>query len=105
VLFQKKPKVVQSTMDAENFLYYDLIMPYLKKYNLELRSSEFYKHTDIKTEMLNNGYDGLDIYGRETVYYTPKENELKYFKNEFELERYFWDLVKWKEIDINKYKK
>jgi hypothetical protein len=69
----KNPKKVNDTNEAENFLYYKIILPYLEKNNLEKRSSEFYKHTDIKTEMLNNGYDGLDIVGREVVNYTPPE--------------------------------
>lgn len=85
----KHPKVVPNTSEAEVFQYNEIIIPYLRKHGLEERSSEFYKHTDLKTEMLNNGYDGLVITGREMVNYTPDENEIRYFSNEYQLMQYY----------------
>jgi len=41
--------------------------------------------------MLNIGYDGLIIKGREMVNYIPKD--IKYFKNETELQLYYKTLL------------
>ena len=41
----------------------------------------------MEDEMLNWGYDGLIIKGREMVNYKPKD--IKYFKTENELQRYY----------------
>lgn len=85
----KNPKKVRDTNEAEVFQYNNIIIPYLRKNGLEERSSEFYKHTDLKTEMLNNGYDGLDIVGREVVNYTPNNEEIRYFQNENQLIQHY----------------
>jgi hypothetical protein len=44
----------------------------------------------MENEMLNLGYDGLIIKGREMVNYTP--NDIKYFKTEQELQHYYESL-------------
>lgn len=41
--------------------------------------------------MLNLGYDGLVIKGREMVNYTPEN--IKYFRTEYELEQYYYSLI------------
>jgi hypothetical protein len=44
----------------------------------------------MEIEMLNIGYDGLIIKGREMVNYTPKD--VKYFKTNNELQSYYESL-------------
>jgi len=83
----KTPKVVNDANLAEMFLQ-GIINNWCKSRGMSYNSNEFFKHTDIRTEMLNLGYDGLVIKGREMVNYTPPDN-VKYFKHEFELENYY----------------
>lgn len=85
----KNPKIVNNTNEAEIFQYNKIIIPYLRKNGLKEDSRVFYENTDMKTEMLNNGYDGLVIRGREMVNYTPNEDEIRYFNNENSLIQYY----------------
>jgi hypothetical protein len=85
----KNPKKFKDANQAEIWLYNDLIYPYLKENGLDIDSSEFYKQTNIRTEMLKKGYDGLDIIGREIVNYKPNEDNIRYFSNENQLINYY----------------
>lgn len=85
----KKPKIVNNTNEAEIFQHNEIIIPYLRKNGLKEDSRIFYENTDMKTEMLNKGYDGLVIRGREMVNYTPNEDEIRYFNNEDSLIQYY----------------
>jgi len=82
----KKPKIVDSLNNAEIFRQ-KLINDFCKKNDMEYSLSFFEKNTSMEIEMLNLGYDGLIIKGREMVNYTPKD--IKYFKSENELRRYY----------------
>jgi hypothetical protein len=86
----KNPKKVKSVNDAENFIYYDVKVPYLAKHNLKKDSRVFYENTTLEDEMLNLGYDGLEISGREMVNYKPDDVEyIKYSKDEYYLKNYY----------------
>jgi hypothetical protein len=76
----KKPKKVRSVNDAENFIYYDVIVPYLQKNNLKKDTRVFYEHTTLEKEIINLGYDGLEISGREMVNYKPDNENIKYIE-------------------------
>jgi hypothetical protein len=82
----KKPKIVNSLNDAEIWIQ-KLINDFCKKNNEDYDARFFNKNTTIEKEMINLGYDGLIIKGREMVNYTP-ENVL-YFKTEEQLKNYF----------------
>jgi hypothetical protein len=45
----------------------------------------------MENEMLNLGYDGLIIKGREMINYSPED--IKYFKTENELKNYYEDII------------
>jgi len=85
----KNPKKVRSTNEAEIFIYNEVIIPYLRKNNLKEDSRVFYEHTDLVTEMLKKGYDGLEIVGREIVNYTPDDDNIRYFEKEYWLIEYY----------------
>lgn len=82
----KNPKIVDSLNNAEIFRQ-KLINDFCKKNDMEYSLSFFEKNTSMDIEMLNLGYDGLIIKGREMVNYAPKD--IKYFKSENELKRYY----------------
>lgn len=87
----KHPKTFNDANQAEiwvqNFMY-DWCKKHLDNADrLDLR--EFYKNTDLATEMIKAGFDGLVIKGREMVNYKPNEDEIKYFSNDWQLEDYF----------------
>lgn len=82
----KSPKIVNSLNDAE-LLRQKLVNDYCKKYNKSYSVQYFNENTTMEQEMLNLGYDGLIIKGREMVNYKP--NNIKYFKTENELQQYF----------------
>jgi len=82
----KKPKIVDSLNNAE-LLRQTLINNYCKKNNVKYSSSFFDKNTTMDVEMINNGFDGLIIKGREIVNYKPEN--IKYYKTENELIRYY----------------
>lgn len=87
----KKPKVVQSPNYAEIFIQ-NVINAYNKEHNIE-RYSDFYKHTDVKTEVLKLGYDSLEISGVEMVNYAPDMDKIKFFKTESELQQYYYNVI------------
>lgn len=86
----KKPKIVETLNTAELWRQ-KLINDFCKKNNKEYNISFFETNTTIEREMLNLGYDGLIIKGREMVNYTP--NNIKYFKNEYDLKNYFENAI------------
>lgn len=83
----KNPKVLQDLNSAEIFIQ-NLINNWCKKRDEEYNPRLFHRETSIKDEMLNLGYDGLVIKGREMVNYSPSE-DVKYFENEHELIKYY----------------
>ena len=85
----KNPKKVRSVNDAEIFIYYEVVIPYLRKNKLKEDTRVFYEHTDLVTEMLKKGYDGLEIVGREMVNYKPDDENIRYFENENQLIEYY----------------
>lgn len=87
----KNPKKVQGYNYAEIFIQ-NLISNYNKAHNIE-RHSDFYNHSTIAKEMLNIGFDGLEILGAEYVNYTPDMDKVKYYKTEEELKWHFENYV------------
>jgi hypothetical protein len=82
----KKPKIVDSLNNAE-LVRQKLVDDFCKKHNEDYSVRFFDANTTMEKEMLNLGYDGLIIKGREMVNYTPKD--IKYFKTENELQSYY----------------
>jgi len=82
----KNPKVVDSLNTAE-ILRQNLISNFCKKNDVPYSNNYFSQNTSMEKEMLEIGYDGLVIKGREMVNYTPEN--IKYFKTEDELKRYY----------------
>jgi hypothetical protein len=82
----QKPKIVDSLNNAE-ILRQKLVNDFCKKNNKDYDTRFFEANTTMEDEMLNLGYDGLIIKGREMVNYSP--NNIKYFKTENELQRYY----------------
>jgi hypothetical protein len=85
----RNPKIVDSLNNAE-LVRQKLINDFCKKHNEVYNISFFDTNTTMENEMLNLGYDGLIIKGREMVNYTP--NDIKYFKTEQELQHYYESL-------------
>ena len=86
----QNPKIVDSLNTAE-ILVQNLILNFCEKHNKKYDRRFFEENTTIEKEMLNMGFDGLIIKGREMVNYTP--NNIKYFKTENELQRYYQSLI------------
>jgi len=82
----KNPKIVNSLNDAE-LLRQKLINDFCKINGVNYSVKYFNDNTTMDKEMLNIGYDGLIIKGREIINYLPKD--IKYFKTENELKRYY----------------
>ena len=82
----KNPKVVQSLNDAD-MLRQNLVFNFCKKHNQKYSLRFFDENTSMEKEMLELGYDGLIIKGREMVNYAPKN--IIYFKSENELISYY----------------
>lgn len=82
----KKPKIVQTLNDAEIFRQ-NIINIFCKKRNKGYDRTFFDENSGMEIEMIDMGYDGFIIKGREMVNYKPKD--VKYFKTEYELEQYF----------------
>lgn len=82
----KTPKIVDSLNSAEIWRQ-KLVNDFCEKHNKEYDTRFFEANTTMEKEMLNLGYDGFIIKGREMVNYTP--NNIKYFKTEQELQRYY----------------
>ena len=87
----KHPKIVQDTNLGEIFLQ-NVINNWCKERNMSYKPNVFFNETDISTEMLRLGYDGLVVKGREIVNYNPPDN-VKYFKDERQLENYYYDFI------------
>ena len=67
-----KPKVVNNLNEAEIWRY-NLIYNFCKENGEEYSLRYFEDNTSIEKEMLDLGYDGLVINGREMVNYKPKD--------------------------------
>ena len=85
------PKVVSSLNEAE-LVRQKLINNFCKKHHTDYSPKFFETNTTMDDEMLNLGYDGLIIKGREMVNYTPEN--VRYFENENELRGYYNSLFK-----------
>jgi hypothetical protein len=89
----KKPKVFNTLNDWQIWFYNTLVHKYSKENGKEYPDKrDFNANTTIEDEMLKLGYDGIVIKGREMVNFTPKENEISYFKNENELKNYYFSI-------------
>jgi hypothetical protein len=82
----KKPKIVYSLNDPE-ILRQTLVADYCKKHGKDYDIRFFEENTTMEDEMLNLGYDGLVIKGREMVNYSP--SDVKYFRTESGLKSYY----------------
>jgi len=82
----KNPKIVQTLNDAE-ILRQRLIDNFCKENNTDYSLTYFEENTSMDIEMINLGYDGLIIKGREMVNYQPEN--IKYFKTEQQLQNYY----------------
>ena len=94
----KSPKILDGLNSAE-MLRQKLVKLFCDKNNKNYSMSFFEENTSMEIEMIELGYDGLIIKGREMVNYTPKD--IKYFKNEYELINYYDSITKNIEEDIN----
>lgn len=88
----KKPIVFNTLNDWEIWSYNTLIYNWCIKNGFEPSSNTFYKHTNLRDEIMKLGYDGVAIKGREMVNYTPPDNVI-YFENEYQLENYYDHVV------------
>lgn len=82
----KNPKIVDSLNNAE-IVRQNIINDFCKKHGKDYDPSFFESKTTMDVEMLNAGYDGLVIKGREIINYKP--SNVKYFKTEDELQKYY----------------
>lgn len=82
----KNPKIVYSLNEAE-ILRQNLVNDFCEKNGKEYSLSFFEENTSMDVEMLNLGYDGLIIKGREMVNYKPEN--IIYFRTENELMNYY----------------
>ncbi len=85
----KQPKIVSSLNEAEIWRQ-TLVENFCKKHGQRYDVSFFEKHTSIEKEMLELGFDGLVIKGREMVNYRP--NNVEYFETERQLVYYYENL-------------
>lgn len=88
----KKPKVVDNWNEAEIFIQ-KITKEFCDEHGVEYDSRYFAEHTTIEEQMLKRGFDGLVIKGREIVNYKPDEDAIRYFKNEKQLEQYYYNVV------------
>ncbi len=77
----KKPKVFNNLNEWEVWFQNNLVMKFSKGKFPDKR--EFFAVTTIENEMMNLGYDGVIIKGREYVAYKPEN--VKYYRNEDQL--------------------
>jgi hypothetical protein len=83
----RNPKVVQNLNDAEIWRQ-KLIFSFCQKNGIQNYDNRFFEaNTSMEKEMLDLGYDGLIIKGREMVNYTPEN--VRYYKTEDQLYNYF----------------
>ena len=87
----KSPKILDGLNSAE-MLRQKLVKLFCDKNNKDYSMTFFEENTSMEIEMIELGYDGLIIKGREMVNYTPKD--IKYFKNEYELINYYDSITK-----------
>lgn len=94
----KKPKIVQGINDAKIWRQ-QLVVDYCKKqgHDSEYDLRFFEANTTIEKEMLERGFDGLIIKGREMVNYSPPDNVM-YFENERQLENHFYRQMEFNKI-------
>lgn len=87
----QKPKIVNSVNDAE-ILRYELIEKFCKDNGLEKHHFPFYYENgrSMEKDLLEMGYDGFVIKGREMVHYKPEN--IKVFKTEIGLKEYYESL-------------
>jgi len=85
----QKPKVVDSLNGAELWRQ-KLVNDFCRKHDEPYSVQYFEANTTIENEMLQMGYDGLIIKGREMVNYSPQD--IRYFKTEAELLSYYQTL-------------
>ena len=85
----KHPKVFNTLNDWEIWEYNTLICNYLKGkgHTGYIDKRDFSKYTTLEDAIMELGYDGVIIKGREMVNYKP-ENVL-YFNDDYDLERYY----------------
>ena len=86
----KNPKIVDSLNSAE-ILRQQLVNDFCKKNNISYSPRFFEENTSMEHEMLDIGYDGLIIKGREMVNYTPED--IRYYQTEKELIQYYETIV------------
>lgn len=86
----ENPKKLDTLNEAE-ILRQNLIMNFCEKHGEDYSLRFFEANTTMEKEMLDLGYDGLIIKGREMVNYSP--NNVEYFKTEDELKRYYENSV------------
>jgi len=88
----KKPKIVNTLNDAEIFRQ-KLIIDFSKKHKREDEYDQrfFNKNTTMEQELLNLGFDGFIIKGREYVNYNPVN--IQYFKSEDDLFNFYKSLT------------
>ena len=92
----KHPKIVNTWNDAEIFIQ-NVVMQYGKKRGIDDyfdAKKNFDAKTNVADEMVNLGYDGLIIRGREMVNYTPDNDNIRYFENEDQLINYYEFYIK-----------
>jgi hypothetical protein len=89
----KKPKVFNTLNDWEIWFGNTLVYNFTKENGEEYPDRRYFdSKTTIEDEMMKLGYDGVIIKGREMVNFTPKEDEISYFKNENQLKDYFFSI-------------
>ena len=86
----KNPKVFNTLNDWEIWFQQTVVFPVSKALGKNYPDGRDIK--DIRKSMMNLGYDGIIIKGREMVNYTPPDNVV-YFQNEMQLKNYYESLT------------
>lgn len=82
----KNPKIVSDLNSAEIFIQ-NLIQRFCEKNGKRYNRIFFEENTTIEEQVMEMGYDGFLIKGREMVAYKPEN--VVYFRNEEQLIRYY----------------
>lgn len=90
----KNPKVVDS-LNAFEIFQQRVIAKWCEENGIEYSARKFREVTDLRTQVMRMGYDGIVITGREMVNYTP--GAVRYFDDDDELEQWWLDNVAMKE--------
>lgn len=87
----KNPKVFKDANMCEIWLFDTLVRDYFKGQDIDQldMTYQFQKETSIGEQMLKLGYDGIIISGREMVNFAPDMDEIRYFKDESQVEGYY----------------